>query len=76
LPIRGGNIGRKAAVRVYDFPDKEWGQVCPYGVYAMTYPQGWVSVGTGHDRAQFAVESLRRWGYQRGSRVYPRRISY
>jgi hypothetical protein len=33
--------------------------------------QGWVSVGTDHDTAQFAVESLRRWWYQMGSKVYP-----
>lgn len=63
--------GQPPAVRVYDFPDKELGKVCPYGVYDMTRNQGWVSVGTDHDTAQFAVESLRRWWYQMGSKVYP-----
>jgi hypothetical protein len=63
--------GQPPAVRVYDFPDKELGKVCPYGVYDMTRNQGWVSVGTDHDTAQFAVESLGRWWYQMGSKVYP-----
>ena len=47
------------------------GKVGPYGVYDLTRNQGWVSVGTEHDTAQFAVESLRRWWYQMGSKVYP-----
>lgn len=63
--------GQAPAVRVYDFPDKDLGKVCPYGVYDMTQNTGWVSVGTDHDTAQFAVESLRRWWYQMGSKVYP-----
>ena len=63
--------GQPPAVRVYDFPDKALGKVCPYGVYDMTGNQGWVSVGTDHDTAQFAVESLRRWWYHMGRKVYP-----
>jgi hypothetical protein len=63
--------GQPPAVRIYDFPDKELGKVCPYGVYDLTRNQGWVSVGTDHDTAQFAVESLRRWWYHMGRKVYP-----
>jgi hypothetical protein len=63
--------GQPPAVRVYDFRDKELGKVCPYGVYDLTRNQGWVSVGTDHDTAQFAVESLRRWWYRMGRKVYP-----
>ncbi|HYQ90694.1 MAG TPA: ISAzo13 family transposase [Candidatus Competibacteraceae bacterium] len=63
--------GQPAIVRVYDFPDKKLGKACPYGVYDMTGNQGWVSVGTDHDTAQFAVESLRRWWYHMGRKVYP-----
>jgi hypothetical protein len=37
----------------------------------MTRNQGWGSVGTDHDTAQFAVESLQRGWYQMGSKVYP-----
>ena len=61
--------GQAPAVRVYDFPDKDVGKVCPYGVSEMTQNTGWVRVGTAHDTAQFAVESLRRWWYQMGSKV-------
>jgi transposase len=64
--------GQPPRVRVYDFVDKELGKVCPYGVYDITRNQGWVSVGTDHDTAQFAVGSLRRWWYQMGCKVYPR----
>ena len=63
--------GQPPAVRIYDFLDKKPGKVCPYGVYDLTRNQGWVSVGTDHDTAQFAVESLRRWWYHMGRQVYP-----
>jgi Rhodopirellula transposase DDE domain len=63
--------GQPPRVRVYDFVDKDLGKACPYGVYDMSRNQGWVSVGTDHDTAQFAVESLRRWWYQMGCKVYP-----
>ncbi len=42
-----------------------------YGVYDMTDNSGWVSVGVDHDTAQFAVETIRRWWVQMGSKVYP-----
>ena len=37
----------------------------------MTADAGWVSVGTDHDTAAFAVESIRRWWKDRGSGDYP-----
>ena len=33
----------------------------PYGIYDLTANTGWVNVGTDHDTAAFAVESIRRW---------------
>ena len=63
--------GQPEAVRVYDFVDKEWGRALPSGVYDLTAKQGWVSVGTDHDTAQFAVETLRRWWQHMGSPAYP-----
>lgn len=59
-------------VNVYDFLDKTLGKAIPYGVYDMTYNEGWVSVGIDHDTAEFAVESIRRWWWRMGSGVYPR----
>ena len=43
----------------------------PYGVYDLTANAGWVTVGTDHDTAAFAVESIRRWWKAAGSSDYP-----
>jgi hypothetical protein len=59
------------SVNTYDFPDKQLGKVCPYGVYDLTCNTGWVNVGIDHDTAQFAVESIRRWWERMGQRIYP-----
>ncbi len=63
--------GTPEQVRVHDFPDKELGKAIPYGVYDVTSNQGWVSVGTDHDTAEFAMETIRRWWLQMGSKSYP-----
>jgi hypothetical protein len=63
--------GSPEAVNVYDFIDKDLGKAIPYGVYDPTANTGWVSVGVDHDTAEFAVETLRRWWRNMGSRVYP-----
>jgi hypothetical protein len=43
----------------------------PYGVYDLGANAGWVSVGTDHDTAAFAVATLRRWWQQAGRVLYP-----
>lgn len=58
-------------VRTHDFLDVERGKGIPYGVYDPTTNTGWVSVGTDHDTAEFAVATLRRWWEQMGSSQYP-----
>jgi hypothetical protein len=63
--------GRPEEVKVHDFLDKDLGKAIPYGVYDLASDTGWVSVGVDHDTAEFAVESLRRWWRNMGSRVYP-----
>lgn len=63
--------GRPEEVRTHDFMDRELGKVNPYGVYDQTANVGWVSVGTDHDTAEFAVESIRRWWLKMGSACYP-----
>jgi hypothetical protein len=63
--------GQPERVRVYDFVDKKLGKANPYGVYDLTANAGWVSVGTDHDTAQFAVETLRRWWHHMGASAYP-----
>jgi hypothetical protein len=64
--------GRPEEVRVYDFLDKTLGKAIPYGVYDLTVNAGWVSVGTDHDTAEFAVEAIRRWWWHMGRAAYPR----
>ncbi len=63
--------GQPVEVSTHDFPDKELGKAIPYGVYDLAANTGWVSVGTDHDTAAFAVESIRRWWESRGSLDYP-----
>ena len=58
--------GQPTLVNTYDFPDKEKGKACPYGIFDMTRNEGWVSVGISHDTAEFAVESIRRWWNEMG----------
>ena len=63
--------GEPAAARTHDFPGDSAGKAVPYGVYDLTANAGWVSVGTDHDTAAFAVESIRRWWKAAGSSDYP-----
>ena len=42
-----------------------------YGVYDLGRDAGGVSVGTDHDTATFAVESIRRWWNMMGQAAYP-----
>lgn len=65
--------GRPEEVRVYDFIDKapDKGRVTPYGVYDLTANEGWVSVGTDHDTARFAAQTIGTWWREMGQVRYP-----
>src|SRR5436309_1842239 len=63
--------GQPATARSHAFPGDSAGKVVPYGVYDLTADAGWVSVGTDHDTAAFAVESIRRWWKTAGQGQYP-----
>ena len=63
--------GDPELVRVYDFVIPGLGRVTPYGIYDMARNAGWVNVGTDHDTASFAVESIRRWWSMMGRAHYP-----
>lgn len=63
--------GEPEQVKVYDFVDKDLGRVNPYGVYDIANNFGWVSVGTDHDTASFAVATIRRWWFGMGKELYP-----
>jgi hypothetical protein len=63
--------GEPEQVKVHDFVDPELGRASPYGVYDIGADQGWVSVGTDHDTAAFAVQTIRRWWFAMGKPRYP-----
>jgi hypothetical protein len=63
--------GDPEQVRVHDFIIPELGRANPYGVYDVAHNLGWVSVGTDHDTAAFAVETIRRWWKSMGAALYP-----
>ena len=62
--------GEPTEVKVHDFIE-EAGRANPYGVYDIGADEGWVSVGTDHDTAAFAVQTIRRWWDVVGSQAYP-----
>lgn len=64
--------GEPERVLVHDFIDPDLGKVIPYGVYDVGHDRGWVNVGTDHDTASFAVESIRRWWRSMGAALYPK----
>jgi len=62
--------GEPTEVKIYDFIE-EAGRANPYGVYDIGADEGWVSVGTDHDTAAFAVQTIRRWWQVVGNKAYP-----
>ncbi len=63
--------GDPVKVKSHDFMDKELGKVAPYGVYDVKNNEAWVNIGTDHDTAAFAVESIRHWWKMMGHARYP-----
>jgi hypothetical protein len=59
-------------VNVYDFRSLSQGVAIPYGAYDQKRNEGFVNVGTSHDTAEFAVESIRRWWRLVGGKHYPK----
>ena len=50
--------GEPERVHVLDFIDTDLGKAIPYGVYDVAADAGWVTVGTDHDTAEFAVATI------------------
>ena len=63
--------GEPRKVLDHDFPIKELGKVAPYGIYNVNTNEGYVNLGTSHDTAEFAVESVRRWYKAVGQNTFP-----
>ena len=64
--------GEAIKVNGHDFADPEVPRAYPYGVYDLKQNQGFVSVGTTHNTATFAVASIRSWWKAQGRHTYPR----
>jgi hypothetical protein len=63
--------GDPVRVRDHGFDDGQGGHAIPYGVYDVAANTGFVNVGTDHNTAAFAVESIRRWWDLIGRDAYP-----
>ncbi len=55
----------------HDFPIPELGKVAPYGIYVLNDNTGFVNLGTDHDTAEFAAESIFRWWEIVGKNTFP-----
>ncbi|MFH9734358.1 ISAzo13 family transposase [Streptomyces sp. NPDC017260] len=62
--------GHPVRVKTHDFPGQAE-KAIPYGIYDLAANTGWVSIGTDHDTAAFAVASIRRWWQAVGQHDYP-----
>lgn len=63
--------GSPEQVKVHDFVDKKPGPAHPYGDYDVANNSAWVSLGTDHDPASFAVATIRRWVVCHGAGSLP-----
>jgi len=63
--------GGPVRVRDHSFADRDGGHAIPYGIYDVGANTGFVNVGTDHNTAALAVESIRRWWNLAGRDAYP-----
>jgi hypothetical protein len=59
------------AVRDHDFRSDGVGMAIPYGIYDIRANRGAVFIGTSHDTAAFALDSIATWWRTEGRRRYP-----
>jgi hypothetical protein len=62
--------GNPELVEVYDFVNEN-GRATPYGVFDVGANEGYVNVGTTHDTAAFAVDTISLWWKEMGFPRYP-----
>jgi hypothetical protein len=58
-------------VNDHDFPSDSVGKAIPYGIYDIKFNRGTVYVGTSHDTAEFAVDSIASWWQNEAQQRYP-----
>lgn len=62
--------GEATPVLDHDFPAPDVPRAYPYGIYDVARNRGFVSIGTDHDTAAFAVASIRGWWRAQGRELY------
>jgi hypothetical protein len=60
----------KVEVFDHDWKSLADGVAIPHGLYDLTHNIGYVQIGTSHDTAEFACDSIRYWWQQYGSKQY------
>ena len=55
----------------HDFLNKKLGTGAPYGIYDIDKNTGFINLGTSHDTAEFAVNSILQWWLHIGKETYP-----
>src|SRR6266540_4291079 len=71
-PVVSVDTKKRELVGQFKNGGREWEPLGePVGVYDMGANTGWVNVGTDHDTAVFAAESIRRWWRHVGADAYP-----
>ena len=63
--------GDPVKVRGHSFAGEQGGHAIPYGACDVAANTGFVNVGTDHNTAALAVESIRRWWHLIGRDAYP-----
>ena len=63
--------GEAVEVNGHDFPKPDVPRAYPYGLYDIGRNRGFVTIGTDHDTAAFAVASIRGWWQEEGRHLYP-----
>jgi hypothetical protein len=64
-------VGNPEEVNAYDFAELAVGKAIPYGVYDLHANAGWVTIGSDHDTAAFAVTTIQHWWERMGKALYP-----
>ncbi len=70
---RRGKIYTKEPIQTYDhdFNSFAEGIVIPHGIYDMKRNVGFVNIGTSHETAEFACDSMLQWWQEEGTKYYP-----
>lgn len=70
---RAGQAYSKEAIKAFDhdFSYLAEGVAIPHGIYDIKKNSACINIGTSHDTAEFACDSLRKWWNKQGQHDYP-----